>query len=362
MKNSNTLFLTGLRGYSALAVFLIHSGGGGVRSLGEWGNKLVDFGKLGVISFFVLSAFTLSMSLDRTTKFSYSHYLSRRFARIFPMYFVAILIFWCLGGIDYYQKMFGIKPYDIFDLLAHLSFLNLWDERYKSTIIGVEWTVPIEMWVYFLIPPLFFFLRRADPKWGWAIFLVAIVISVENQHWLHSALAAHWAIEAYLYCFVAGIAAYSYWNEIYFSERIADILVAILLLLIAALCINGDYISYHWQTFLISLSPRLIYAGGANPVEQLLTLLVIALMLALSQARYTRMPFENRVIVFIGNVSFPFYLLHFPIVQLLRNQHYLDWQIFIFGLVATSGIAYLCHILIEKPALKLTGKLHPYDP
>ena len=52
---SATLFLTGLRGYSALAVFLIHSGGGGLRSLGEWGNKLVDFGKYGVISFFVLS-------------------------------------------------------------------------------------------------------------------------------------------------------------------------------------------------------------------------------------------------------------------------------------------------------------------
>jgi hypothetical protein len=53
-KDTNTLFLTGLRGYSALAVFFIHSGGGGLRSFGDWANKLVDLGKYGVISFFVL--------------------------------------------------------------------------------------------------------------------------------------------------------------------------------------------------------------------------------------------------------------------------------------------------------------------
>jgi peptidoglycan/LPS O-acetylase OafA/YrhL len=70
---------------------------GRVRSLGDWANKFVDLGKYGVISFFVLSALTLAISMERTRKFSYAHYLKRRFARIFPMYCVAIIIFWWMG-------------------------------------------------------------------------------------------------------------------------------------------------------------------------------------------------------------------------------------------------------------------------
>lgn len=306
------------------------------------------------------------MSLDRTTKFSYSHYLTRRLARIFPMYFVAILIFWWLGGASGYQKMFGIEPYDTFDLLAHLTFLNVWDVRYQNTIIGTEWTVPIEMWMYLIIPPLFLFIYRSGVTWGAMFLLIALLISINNSPWhdgqstVHSC-AVHWAIETYSYCFVAGIVAYCLWKKLSLSESIADLSVVVVLILIGALCINGDYVSYHWQTFLVSLSPRLVYAGGSIPIEQFLTLLVVTLMLALSQARHTRIIFENRAAVFIGNVSFPFYLLHYPIVQLLSAQQYSGWQILIFGLFITSSLAYCCHIFIEKPSLRLTGKLHPYD-
>lgn len=130
MKNTNTLFLTGLRGYSALAVFLIHSGGGGLKFFGNLGYKWVDLGKYGVISFFVLSALTLAMSISRSRKFSYSHYLLRRFARIFPMYSIVIIVFWWLGGLNDYQSIFGIPARDTYDLFTHLTFLNLWDVRY----------------------------------------------------------------------------------------------------------------------------------------------------------------------------------------------------------------------------------------
>lgn len=337
MKNSNTLFLTGLRGYSALAVFLIHSGGGGLRSLGDWANKFVDLGKYGVISFFVLSALTLAMSMERTRKFSYSHYLKRRFARIFPMYCVAIIAFWWLGGNDYYQKMFGVAPRDYYDLFAHLTFLNLWDVRYQGSVLGVEWTVPIEMWTYLIIPPLYFILKRQGHAWKWMVFLAALALSLADPLWHREWLGAHWAIETYLYCFIGGIIAFSYWGKVSLSARAADVLVAVIVV------------------------GMLFPLGGGRMLELWFTLLVMALILALPRARHARPIFENRPVVFIGNISFSFYLLHFPILHYLIEHHFSKQMIVLLGLIVTTGMAYLCHVLVEKPALSLTGRQHPYD-
>lgn len=244
MKNSNTLFLTGLRGYSALAVFLIHSGGGGLRSLGVWANKLVDLGKYGVISFFVLSALTLAMSIGRTKEFNYSHYLQRRFARIYPMYFVVIVVFWWLGGNGYYQKMFDVASADVYDLFLHLTLLNLWDVRYQATVIGVEWTVPIEMWTYLIIPPLFFFLERVSFTWKWTVFFAALVLSLMDTRWHQEWLGSHWAIETYLYCFIGGIVAYSYWDRISLTTKVADFLVIVILLGALFPVGGGESLSY----------------------------------------------------------------------------------------------------------------------
>lgn len=277
------------------------------------------------------------MSISRAKKFSYSHYLLRRFARIFPMYSIAIIVLWWLGGQDSYQKMFGIPARDIYDLFMHLTFLNLWDVHYQVTIIGVEWTVPIEMWTYLIIPPLFFFMKRSSTSWKWGIFFAALVLAWADPHWHQEKLGAHWAIESYLYCFVGGIVAYSYLDKVNLSPRTADILVA------------------------ITLIGALFPVGAGRTLELWFTLLVMALILVLPHARRMRWMFENRFIVFIGNVSFSFYLLHLPIIQFLDKQHYSAQVIMIIGLIVTSGAAYLCHILIEKPALKMTGKQHPYD-
>jgi peptidoglycan/LPS O-acetylase OafA/YrhL len=337
MKETNTLFLTGLRGYSALAVFFIHSNGGGFRSLGKWASEIVDLGKYGVISFFVLSALTLAMSIESTKTFSYSYYLLRRFARIFPMYCAVMIPFWWMGGNNYFQNMFGFGSRDIYDLFMHLTFLNIWDVRYQGSIIGVEWTVPIEMWTYLILPPLFFFLRSAKPHWKWAAFIAAIVLSLMDPLWHKEWLGAHWAIESYLYCFMGGIIAYSYWDKIKLTAKVADALVIVILIGI------------------------LFPVGGGRGFELWYTILIMALVLVLSQARYTRLLFENWPVVFIGNVSFSFYLLHGAVIYYLKGWQYSELTVMLAGLIITSGIAYLGHILIEKPALKLTGKKYRYD-
>jgi peptidoglycan/LPS O-acetylase OafA/YrhL len=58
-----TEFITGLRAIAVFLVFLIHSGGGGLREVSEFLNTFVNFGKYGVQIFFVISGFTIFYQL-----------------------------------------------------------------------------------------------------------------------------------------------------------------------------------------------------------------------------------------------------------------------------------------------------------
>lgn len=358
MINKNTLYLTGLRGYSALAIYITH---GGVKGLSQYWDKFVGFGKYGVISFFVLSAFTLSMSIDRKSKFNYRDYLLRRFARILPMYYICIFIFWLSGGNKYYQEMFTINTHDIKDLIYHLSFVNLWNLRYQNTIIAVEWTIPIEMITYFIIPTLFFYLMRSTFIYGFLALALSVIISIYNGP-IHpdefNGLSVHWAMETYLYCFIVGILGYKLYKldklKSFFEKINADIFVCFLLGLLVCLCIYGDYLHSNLQDYLRSISPLYAYHGGASLVEQLLTFLILILILTLSQASYSKIFFENKIIVLLGKISFPFYLLHFPILHslYLANLNLSDFQFSFVALCIVFFTAYLCHIIIEKPFLK----------
>jgi peptidoglycan/LPS O-acetylase OafA/YrhL len=215
----------------------------------------------------------------------------------------------------------------------------LWDVRYQNTTLGVEWTIPIEMWTYFLIPPLFFFFSRTRLVWQWLIFGVAMFVAAKSHWWHQHPLGAQWAIETYLYCFIGGLLAFSYRDKIILSTIKADLLVAFLVF--AILCLS------------------LFFGGKVPPI---FTLLIMGLILCLFHAGHTRIIFEYRPVVILGNISFSFYLLHYPVLKFTRELVGDSLPlVFVIGLAVTAISAYLCHELIEKPALQLTGKLNSYD-
>ena len=86
----DTTFITGMRAYACFAVVLIHAGGGGLRSLGAIGNRIVDLGGQGVAVFFVISGFSVSAAYS--TSDSYMDYINKRLWRITPLYYFWIAI------------------------------------------------------------------------------------------------------------------------------------------------------------------------------------------------------------------------------------------------------------------------------
>ena len=296
-----TKYITGLRAYSALGVLLIHSGGGGLRELSSFTNKIVDFGKYGVVSFFVISAFTISMSVDRMEQFNLKEYFFKRFLRIAPLFYIVTLFcFFFTGGNEYFNNLFGVQS-NLYSLILHLTFLNLFDVRHINNIIGVEGTVPIEF-AYYLFIPYILILFKKNKKIIYPIVIAAFIFSFYSFQFFsrfynktNLFISHNLSLEKYLFTFIIGIAGYLLWRErkeFSFGSSLALLFHFILL---------ASMIKWEIQY------PEIYFA-----------LWVVGLVFICSGKSWlAKVVFENPVIEYIGKISYSIYLVHFPIINAL---------------------------------------------
>lgn len=336
----DTQFLTGLRAYAALAVFFIHSGGAGLRQLGvakNMLNKLVDFGKYGVVVFFVLSAYTIAMSLDHSEQIDLKKYLVRRLFRVVPMYyFIILLAYFTFGGIQSYFDQFGVSN-SWQNLGSHLTFANLFQIEYRNNLIGVEWSVPIEIFYYLVIPFLFIGFSKIR-QFGIHIFIISLSIVFLGPIFFNfdyskfRFISYHWSLLKYLFCFVFGLVLYQFQKN--YKDQIPRlrgiIFLELMILLFCFICTD----LLHAEEF------TALWTGAV--------ILVIA-----SRSKTTRFFFENKFILFIGTISYSFYLLHFPVVMYLTTLELHPTAVFLLGLIITCILSYLSYKFIEEPFVKL---------
>jgi len=340
MKNllhrSQTQFLTGIRGYAALGVIMIHCTGA-FKGHNEYVDNLLNFGKYGVVAFFVLSAFSLSISMHHSppnTKRNLAHYFNRRFWRIFPLYAIICVIAW--GLINYSGSIFtptGASSSSITDLLMHLSFLNAFDHQYAGSLIGVEWTIQLEMMAYLFLPILYYATKKHSWKMG--LFITIVLFAVGKQESLSESMLPEgqtffnhgWSLWKYFFAFYFGALAF---NRIVATPAPAFNFK------------QSTLIAYA----LIAFLP--IYATFYPSSENLIvTLWVIGLIYALlSVENGPRFIFENKPILHIGKIIFSAYLLHMPIYRLTMptleaNLHPVPaFVAFLILVIAASTLTY----------------------
>lgn len=342
-----TQYLVGLRGYAALAVFFIHYEGGGLRSLvidksflNSILNRVVDFGKYGVVVFFVLSAYTISKSLDFSASINYRNYLIRRLLRIIPMYYLIILVAFSYGGIAEYFSLFQVTN-SSWNLLSHLSFLNLFQIEYRNNLIGVEWSVPIELFYYLLIPPLFISLKKIRGL-GTHIFILSLSLAltlpafINNIYTIMPHLSYHWSPIKYIFSFSFGLVLFHF--EKLYKKHIPKFSGLILIELFVLLL-----------SFVISFQKH---------EEEFITIWCGAIILVTSsRSNLSKLLFENPFIIYLGTVSYSFYLLHYPVLLFIKPLQLFPFFNFILGLVTTSLISCITYQFIEKYFMDLGRKL-----
>ena len=210
-------FITGLRAIAIFLVFLIHSGGGGLRKLGEAFNLFVDFGKYGVAMFFVISGFTIFYQLY-SGNYSYTKFLKIRISRISIPYFPLIIIIFAyisLGGEQFnpWAIKFNNGVISLFNLFTHLTYLASFSTKYATTIIGPEWTLHIEVFYYLILGYLITigFLENKFRRLFFALIgsiLIAFLFLYLGHANLLDPLLVQWMPFKYAWMFVLGGVGY----------------------------------------------------------------------------------------------------------------------------------------------------------
>lgn len=366
--------LTGLRGIAALFVFVFHYGyfNPGIRldlSIPVIGSALqfpLGFGFAGVDLFFVLSGFLLALpfaraSLTHSVQQPLTRYYKRRLLRVFPAYYGQLAIILLVGA-----WFITWRPLNGASLLAHLfMFFNIgWDP--VRPVVGIWWTLPVELTFYLLLPFIAFFMRPGR----WAIFLLGgILFSILYRLWSASHFAAAPEGSIFLaashlpgslpeFLLGASAALLVQWRSLQSIRRPAAWILDGLFLSGVALTIlwfwkvmlpyGSIYWSGHWSMFIAPVALGLP-----------LSLMVISLYWG---SRIGRLLFANPVVYFLGLISYSLYLWHFVVLQqadLVFGEAWSDAQglpKFLFSLLLVVAVSTLSYFVFERPFFRLGAR------
>jgi len=369
--------LTGLRGIAALFVFVFHYDffNPGIRldlSIPVIGYALqfpLGFGFAGVDLFFVLSGFLLALpfarsSLTRSPQPPLTQYYKRRLLRVFPAYYAQLGIILIFGAwFITWQPLSGTS------LLAHLfMFFNIgWDP--VRPMVGIWWTLPVELSFYLLLPLIAFFMRPGR----WLVFLLGgVLFSVLYRSWsaYHFAAAPEGSIflaASHLpgslpeFLFGTSAALLVQWCDVNAIKRPGARMLDLLFLSAAVLLIvwfwkvmlpyGGVYWSGHWS---------MIIAPAALGLP--LSLIVISLYWG---SRIGRLLFANPVVYFLGLISYSLYLWHFVVLQqadIVFGEAYTGMTglaKFLFSLLLVVLVSTLSYYVFERPFFRLGARRKP---
>lgn len=323
----DTNFVTGMRAVAALSVFLIHSGGAGLRSIGTWGNWLVDYGSAGVYAFFVISGFSISESLASSN--DYRQYLTKRLLRIAPAYY-----FWMIVAIALDADL----P-SLYNWLLHLTFLSFLDAGIANSILKVEWSIPIEVMWYLIFPALLSILAGYRSL-AVACFAAAVwTVFCQYNSWILPRIngtdeaVAHFSPFSYALSFILGIAAYRV-RQISPNIRSTKnhFTIALLLSLIVVVIPHRE-LFYGERLISVSLSTFFVISLGSQ------------------KHRLCRGLFANRLSLWIGVRSYDLYLCHFIIILFLQKMlpNFNNRAIFFVVALAISLFsAHLSHMVFSR--------------
>jgi peptidoglycan/LPS O-acetylase OafA/YrhL len=297
--------IDGLRAIAVLAVIIFHAFPSKLRG-----------GFVGVDIFFVISGFLISSiiigGLERGT-FSFSEFYSRRVNRIFPALIAVLAAVWAFSW-------FGLFPGEFEQLGKHMAggaafisnFLLLGEAGYfdssaETKVLLHLWSLGVEEQFYLIWPIILWLawkIRFSIPA-TIAIFMAASFalniysVNIDPTEAFYSPQARFW--ELLIGASLAYFSSFSSGSHPAVSTKLKSIIsvIAFILILLSIKSISKKYMFPGWWALIPAISAAaIIYAGP--------------------HAWVNRKILSSRVMVFIGLISFPLYLWHWPLLVLAR--------------------------------------------
>lgn len=315
-------FITGIRGYAALGVVMIHIFGIFTPGIHPSIMNIIYLGPNGVMVFFVLSAFTIALSLENR-KSEWVTYAIKRFFRIAPAYYLMLVVV-LFGRESSFAAQFN-TPFDKGSFLFHLSFLNWLDYRHANNALGVEWTLSIEMLFYVLLPLMVWLSRNT---FGALLLIAACASSHALQPVSDVEEVWKWSPAPYAICFAAGVVALRYWNKfsnLFVFRSGAVLILTLALVFVVRPAFSFTFIIFWWTAVTVSL----IFSGGS---------------------RLSSLLFESRFSLWLGERSYSIYLVHLPLLEMIIRKQNGPLGAAL-TLSATFAAAYVLHRWVEIPGI-----------
>ncbi|MFM0335453.1 acyltransferase family protein [Paraburkholderia fungorum] len=150
--------LDAARALAILGVIGVHLGLW-MPNLPHWLSATAAMGQYGVQLFFVISAVTISYTLDAderrygaTVHTVVRRFYIKRIVRIVPLYYAAILTY---GVLDYLAHLAHGQinlPHHLLDVAANLLFIHGWVPSAINSVVPGGWSIGVEMSFYALAP------------------------------------------------------------------------------------------------------------------------------------------------------------------------------------------------------------------
>lgn len=370
MNNSQTAtkphyaILDGLRGVAAIIVVTFH-----LAEPFSTGNldKFVNHGYLAVDFFFLLSGFVIGYSYDdRWHKTTVGNFFIRRIERLQPM----VVLGMTLGALGFYFTDSALWP------LIH--------------------TVP--MWKMLLVMLI-----------GYTILPIPLSLDIRGWQEMHPLNSVGWSL---FFEYIANI-LYAAWIR-KFSITALSILVGIAAIALAHLAItNGDVSggwtlnveqvrigltrtmypffaglllsrvvkparirnAFIWCSLLIAIVLYMPRLGGARHVwingvyESVCIIIVFPLIVYFGASGVIQSQRENRICKFLGDISYPLYMVHYPLVYFyvawISNNKGISmvhaWPYALLILVGSIALAYAALKWYDEPVRKWLRKMFSGD-
>lgn len=315
------------------------------------GDFIRNIGQNAVIMFFVLSGFLITYLLikekERTGSINIKAFYFRRILRIWPLYYIVLIIGFViiplLSKLDYFQNqsyfLALVSKLDYNSLPMYLLFLSNIAPRFYNWVAGVSqtWSVSIEEQFYIIWPHII--------KWG-TTYLRIIVY------------AAILIFSKYLLI---------YFLEIYFySSIVRKVLVSITIeYMFVGTIVAVTYVKYNQTNFFKKIfSNKLLFAIFSLGLIYLLFFIakcewLISFFIGLIILFLITVKPKNKLLGWFGKISYGIYMYHpfllfvsFSICKHLFDDVSFGLMFYIMTFFSTILISFLSYKYIEMPILK----------
>jgi len=332
--------IDGLRGVAILFVVLFH-----------FFPNHFSGGFIGVDVFFVISGFLITSIIrnqlqDQT--FTFTEFYSRRIRRLFPALGITLAGSYVIGWFTLGFGDFGLLGKHIASGAGFLSNYTLLQEAgyFDRTAITKPlihlWSLAIEEQFYLIWPLLLLFALRKAKKLiliSWFLLLTSFTLNVYLTQ-TNSELAYYSPITRFWELLIGAVLS-GHRLQAESNKRGFDIVCFISLgaMLVGLFGLSKNSLFPGWWALLPTISTAIIIMLSPN-------------------SKYFNQLVSHKLIVSLGLISYPLYLVHWPILSLWVLTHLEPpGTTYSWALVFLSvGIATMIYLLMERPLRKLNLK------